>query len=311
MISLSQSKVKTFLRCPKKYEFRYVQNLVPKEKPLPMERGLWIHECLEAFYKGRNWKRTALLRLKLNFRSLFDEEREALGDLPSEVERIVESYTRYWDDTEWEILAVEKEFAVKLKSGLTLKGKIDLVIRDALGVWVVEHKSNKRLPTEGPRIPDPQTTIYNYALRSMGLEGMGTIHNHIRTTPPKTPYVLKTGGLSKARGIDTDYYTYRQALKREGLDLKDYRDILLKLKRDDRFFRRFRIPWKKTAVKSMMADYKTVAWMIDNTKQFPRHISQMCVRDCFYFQLCMVELHGGNASALKRQKYSVTEAMYA
>lgn len=309
MPRLSQSKVKTFLRCPKKYEFRYVQNLQPKEKSLPMERGLWIHECLEAFYRGKNWKRTALKKLKKSFGSLFDEERKALGDLPGEVQRIVESYVSFWDDSEWEVLAVEKEFAVKLKSGLVLKGKMDLVIRDDLGVWVVEHKSNKTLPREGPRIPDPQTTMYNYALRGMGLEGMGTLHNHLRTKPPNEPRVLKRGGLTVR--CDTTYEIYKAAIAREKLDPKDYRAVLKKLKKDQRFFRRFRISWRKTAVRSMMEDYKAISHQIDSCSRFPRHISKMCERDCFYFQLCMIELHGGKSASIKRRKYIVSEKAYA
>jgi len=279
MTTLSQSKVKTWLRCPKKFEYRYVENLQPKTKPLPMERGIWIHSCLEAYYKGKDWTKV-LEKMAKQFRLLFDEERQLYGDLPGEVERIMKSYIAHWDDDDWEILAVENEFTVRLKSGLVLKGRMDMVIRDNIGVWVVENKTNQRLPREGPHFPDPQTTLYNYALRSMGLTGMGTVHNHIRTTPPKEPRVLKRGGLSVR--CDTDYYTYRHAIKREGLDPHDYRAVLHRLKREDKYFRRFLIPWKKISVHPMMEDYKTISWMMDNTVRYPRNINQMCERDCPY-----------------------------
>ena len=305
--SLSQSKVKTWLRCPKKFEYRYVQNLQPKTKPLPMERGVWIHECLEDYYKGKDWTRV-ITKLKKHFRTLFDEERELYGDLPGEVERIVKSYLSHWDDDDWEILAVENEFNVKLKSGLVLKGRMDMVVRDNIGVWVVENKTNQRLPSEIPRIPDPQTTLYNFALKSMGLKGAGTIHNHIRTLPPKEPRVLKNGGLSVR--CDTDYYTYRQAVKREGLDPKDYRAVLHRLKREDKYFRRFRVPWRKTAVKPMLADYNEVARMIDGATRYPRNLGFMCEKDCFYFQICIMELYGGDSSQLKKTKFNVDERAY-
>ncbi len=311
MKSLSQSKVKTFLRCPKKYEYRYEEGLVPKQKVLPMERGTWIHECLEAYYLGKDWKKT-LKRLTREFRHLFEEEREHLGDLPGEVDRIMRGYLAHWDDSHWEVLAAEKPFHLKLKSGLIIKGKLDLVIRDNVGVWVCEHKSNQKLPRDAPRIPDPQTTLYNYALHGMGITDLvGTIHNHVRTTPPSVPYLLKRGGLSKARGIDTDYRTYRAAIKENGLDPKDYRDVLHRMKHESRFFRRFNVPWKKTAVRPQMEDYKVVMNCIETWKRFPRHISQMCERDCQFFEVCMIELHGGEASRLKRKKFTVDRRDYA
>ena len=302
VFSISNSKIKTFLRCPKKYEYRYVQGLFPKRKELPLERGTWIHSLLEAHYNGENWE-AVHAELTSKFLRLFDEEREHLGDLPGETKRIMKSYLRHWDDSKWKIIAVEVEFAARLKkSRLIIKGKIDLVIQDELGVWCVEHKTNQKVPRDPPDIPDPQTTLYAYALRSMGLEGAGTIHNHMRTTPPKQPRVLKRGGLSKR--CDTDYHTYLKAIRREGLDPADYKDILRKLKNQDKkFFIRFRVPWKKTAVKSMTDDYVIISSQMRSLKRFPRHISKMCKSDCPFFVLCMTELHGGNSSVIKRKDF--------
>ncbi len=307
MISLSQSKIKTYQRCPKQYEYRYIENLQPKVKPLPMERGIWIHECLEAHYRGKSWKKV-LKRLEGSFLRLDAEEREEYGDLPGEVRRIIRGYLKYWDDEDWEIIAVEVDFRIVLEDGTVLKGRMDLVIRDNLGVWVVEHKSNKNLPREGPRIPDPQTTLYNYGLRGMKLKGMGTIHNHIRTKAPNEPRVLKRGGLSVR--CDTDYRTYMRAIKHEGLDPKDYAIVLRKLKHEDKFFRRFRIPWKKATVKSMLADYGVIADQIDRAERFPRHLNSMCERGCFYFVPCMVELNGGDATSIKKSQFNVDRRRY-
>ncbi len=309
MISLSQSKVKTFLRCPKKYEYRYIEGLQPKTKSLPLERGLWIHECLQAIYSGKNWKKTLQL-LTGKFRRLFDEEREVFGDMPGDVERVITGYLNYWDDRQWEILAVEREFAYRLKrSGLVVEGKIDLVIRDSLGVWIVEHKSNARVPRDAPEIPDLQTTLYNYALRGMGLEGAGTIHNHIRTKPPTEPRVLKRGG-GLIRRCDTDYQTYLRAVKRNGFNRADYADILGSLKRKNNFFIRFRVPWKETAVRSMLIDLQVIASLIDRLKIFPRHINRMCKSDCPFFQICMVDLHGGDSTIIKQTRFSKDNTGY-
>jgi ribosomal protein L17 len=302
-VSLSNSKIRTYQRCAKKYSYRYVENLQPKRKDLPMERGVWLHELLEAHYKGKNW-RQALLRLTKEFQGLFDEERQMFGDLPGEVERIFKAYLRYWDDSEWEIIDVERDFKIKVK-GRVYKGRIDGIVRDKMGVWILEHKTTKTLPRDAPRIIDPQSTLYNLALRSMGLEGSGTIHNFLRTKPPSEPRVLVKGGLSVR--CDTDYKTYLAAIRREELDPEDYVDVLRKLKKQEKFFRRFRVTWKKTALKSMFEDYSAIGDEIDSKTVFARSISKMCERDCPYFRICQIELEGGDAERVKRMEFKKEE----
>lgn len=307
--ALSNSKVKTFLRCPKKFEYRYVENLQPRRKELPLERGTWIHECLEAYYKGKDWKKTHA-KLTKQFRQLFEEEREMLGnDLPQECERIVKSYLNHWDDSDWKIIAVELEYNIKIR-GRQYKGKIDLVIKDNLGVWVIDHKTNKTMPKEATPIMDPQMTLYAAVLEKKGLKCAGTIHNHIRTKAPKDPKVLKSGELSKAK-CDTDYRTYLRAIKKLGLDVEEYRDQLNALKaQKDKFFVRYRVPMKRAAVKSMFSDYEVIGEIIDRMKVFPRNISIQCKRDCPFLKICLIELNGGNADTVKRLNFRVDERAY-
>jgi hypothetical protein len=40
-MKISNSKAKTWRRCPKKYEFKYIFKLKPKRRELPLERGSW------------------------------------------------------------------------------------------------------------------------------------------------------------------------------------------------------------------------------------------------------------------------------
>jgi len=58
----------------------------------------------------------------------------------------------------------------------------------------------------------------------------GIIFNLVRAKLPTVPQVLKSGGLSKAKSIDTDVDTYLQAIKDNRLNPNDYVDILNHLK---------------------------------------------------------------------------------
>jgi hypothetical protein len=49
---LSNSKVKTWNRCPKQWEFKYIYGLRPKKKTIQLERGSWVHELLMVHYDG-------------------------------------------------------------------------------------------------------------------------------------------------------------------------------------------------------------------------------------------------------------------
>src|SRR3546814_9646866 len=81
------------------------------------------------------------------FSNLFDEEKEELGDLPREMQSLMESYLwHYRNDESWTVHEVEKTIEVPLPflSGVTLKLRLDMLVEDEYGLWVVDHKTHKR-----------------------------------------------------------------------------------------------------------------------------------------------------------------------
>jgi hypothetical protein len=90
---VSHSRVKTWRRCPNQYRYKYVMGLKPRERKTQLERGSWLHELLMVHYDGEDW-RLRHRALKKQFMNLFEEEREQLGDLPTECFRIMKSYER-------------------------------------------------------------------------------------------------------------------------------------------------------------------------------------------------------------------------
>ena len=181
MTNYNQSRVKMFRRCQKQYSFRYdyaeifgkngSNEMVPKIHKLPLYRGTWMHALQEALHhqwaddvpftqiigeapyaleiEAETWKDTHAA-LTEEFNKLFLEEREDLGDLPDECERLFKSYLRFWKDDQDTYSVVELDDgkpAVELiveaplkKFGVPgrFKGKIDLVVEDDEygGLWI-------------------------------------------------------------------------------------------------------------------------------------------------------------------------------
>jgi hypothetical protein len=126
--NFNQSRVKLFRRCEKQYSFRYDYpeiygpegekiEMIPRVNKLPLYRGSWMHALQEAlhhqwagttpfqfdFGQGRgsiheecsDWREVHAL-LTTEFEKLFLEEREDLGDLPTECESMFKRYLKFW-----------------------------------------------------------------------------------------------------------------------------------------------------------------------------------------------------------------------
>lgn len=309
-MKVSNSKLKTFNRCRRMYSYKFDRNLVPKTGPLPMKRGSWIHELLEAHYKGESW-RDKLKELSTEFYKMFEEEREHYGDLPGDVAKIMKSYVYNWreEDSQMKVLATEFEIEVALPHGHTLVGRADLIAEDEYGTWLWEHKSHAKTPTSDYRFIDVQTSLYVWALNKMGNFGEinGVCWNYLITKPPTKPQLKQNGELS-ARKINTDLLTFVTALKEYGLDPRDYRDTINVLKKENQFFRRERVPKAKKVVEQLVREAIGTADLIEGGYYPIRSIDRSCEFQCSYKDLCITELYGGDAAFIEKAKYRVREA---
>jgi hypothetical protein len=327
VLKVSNSKLKTWRRCQKKFEYKYIEKLRAKVKSLPLTKGSWMHECLEAYYKGEDWT-SVFKKLKKEYNDLFEEEKVMLGDLPSEVLRLMRGYLYAWkeEDAKWEVLATELEFNVpividsKAQKAVLLNGYIDLIIRDSSGIWGVEHKNMKSEPSEEYRMTDVQSTLYFRIMRHLAKQGelpgvtnpdeiQGYMFNYIRTKAPTVPKLLKNGTLSRAK-IDTDRVTYLTEIKRHGLNPKDYADIMRGLS-SRTFYNRCRVAKPDELGSIMMNELKGTSVQILTALQYPHIISRTlersCQWDCEYFDLCHGELRGLDTDFIKAHQFEVKE----
>ena len=310
---VSNSKIKTFRRCEKRYDYKYVQKLEPRQRSVQLERGLWIHTLLETHYDGDDWE-ARHKELSARFFQYDEEDREDLGDLPTECRRIMRSYLRYYKDVDQHQITVDTELdeIVTLPNGLELNVIIDRVYEDKRTglLWAQDHKTRKKFENTENMLLDPQMTVYFRALEILGYTPLGGVeYNELRTKAPAVPEKLKSGQLSKRTNIDTDVFTYRMELKKHGLDEGPYMDILRHIARNqvDRFFRRIKLPKDPPMVNTMMAELVDTADEMQTAEArgtFPRtFIPQDCKWSCDYKDLCIAELHGGDIEPMIRLNF--------
>jgi hypothetical protein len=314
-VRLSNSKIKTFRRCENMYRYKYVEKLRPKLKAVQLERGSWIHDLLQHFYDGEDWK-ARHKELTKEFYNLFEEEREHLGDLPQECLRIMRAYLRRWkaEDKRWNVIDSEMNETITLPNGIEFNFIIDLVIEEDGGLWIVDHKTSKSFMDSDFMLIDAQLARYHYALEQLGgyTPLRGIIFNELRTKPPAIPEVLKSGGLSQRKNIDTDVATYLRAIRRHGLDPEDYRDLLLRLARtkENDFFRRTRLPKDRPLTRQLMRELGWTAQEIQRAElrnRFPRTPDKSCSWGCDYQDICIVELFGGDPTQLIKSNFEVVK----
>lgn len=215
----TQSMMKTFLNCPREAYYKYYLRLAPKVSSVPLERGKWMHSLLEAHYKGEDWKEVQKA-LTSRFNKLFDEEKEALGDMPTECLRLMQSYIWHYGDPaqkayRWKVHEVELKLEATMPNGHLFRGVFDMLVEDDFGLWLVDHKNQRRFPDWEFRMLDMQSPMYIWLLRQNDIPVSGFIWNYLKTSGFPSMDVLKSGKTFYARSwtSDNDYVHMARAIK--------------------------------------------------------------------------------------------------
>lgn len=322
---ITHSLLKTFMRCPREALYKYQDLLTPRQKhSQPLERGTWFHALLEAKYKqmgGLETDGVTAVHTQLcdEFGELLDEEREMLGDLPNEMKRLYNSYQwHYRKDESWTIHEVEMKVEAELPNGMQYQGKIDMLVENEWGLYAVDHKTHKRLPSMDYRYRDKQSILYIWALRACGIPVTGFIWNYVVPTAPEPLKFKVRGGLYKRQPL-TDYPTALRGIKELGLDPTEdpeLSSILSELKKvrydpdsvqSSPVFRRDLLEKHDDMIERTVLEvthtaerFEQYAW--ENRDQVERVNDRSCDW-CSYRHICIAELIGANAENVRRQIY--------
>lgn len=325
---VTHSMLKTFRRCPKQAEFKYVKRLKPRLLGGPLKRGSWIHKLLEEYHSGRDWK-DMHRRLTAEFNKLFDEEKAFYGDMPTEVYHIMVSYVWHYGRDPWVVHDTEFQLEATFPDGTIYRGKVDALIENQFGLWLVDHKSHKTLPDHNFRLLDAQSALYLWAALENDIPVLGFIWNYLRWKAPSTPKILKAGNRLSAAANDTDYPTYVQALKKYRAEYPNFRitqaykdraEYLKSLRYEpgmpqaSTFFRRDVLEKSPDMIRRVaLENYHTARRMnsydFSDDASVERVVERSCTFSCSYTDLCTADLIGANTRPIIRQNYTVGDPL--
>lgn len=322
---LTNSMLSAYRRCIKQSEYKYVHRLKPKRLGSPLKRGKWVHKLLEVDARGEDWKKEHK-RLSLKFEDLFDDEKEFYGDMPTEIGHIMKSYFWHYKHDPWKYHEVELELTAELPNGVLLRIKFDGLIENQWGLWLVDHKSHKSLPNTAYRLLDTQSPLYTWVAQQNGIPVNGFIWNYVRwkaPTIPKLVYANTSNPRLSKSATDTDYPTYKRALKEYGLDIDAYEERLSYYKslryvpgepQNSPFFLRSVYEKDPELIQRVLKEAMRTADRMNNydwsdPEAVERTVGRHCEFMCSYTDLCTMELLGGNTRPLIRQNYKVGDPM--
>lgn len=335
----THSMLKAYLGCPKNAQYKYAERLKPRlvtRRDQPLKRGTWMHELLEVHYKGGDWKeRHRILTAKFN--ALMDEEKEALGDLPTECARLMRAYLWHYgaDKSDpfhgWKVLGTEVTFEAvwpDSEDGNDIyRCRLDLLVEDEYGLLVVDHKNHKQLPDHTARTLDAASPLYIWAARENGYDVRGFAWNYLRTKSPSEPKMVYVGTkrerLSTA-AIDTEYVTYATAIKNMGYDYRNDPDVMQRLRylknqrwqpgapQTSTFFRRETLEKDDDMLARVVATaMRTRDRMHSDYDDFDvteRNTGRPCSW-CSFKDLCTTEMFGGMGDHIRRKQFKVGDPL--
>lgn len=322
----THSMLKTFRRCPKQAEYKYVERLKPRVLGRPLRLGTWMHELQEAKSTGQDWRDKHQELIDTRWNKLFDEEKEDIGDLPGHCKRLMESYEWYYKADEWIFHEVEFVLEAELPDGSIYRGKIDALIENQFGLWIVDRKWHKSLPNTDYRILDSQSALYVWAAKKNKIPVLGHIWDYGRSKPPTWPDMLKSGkGPARWAACDTDYPTMVKWFKQNmgGKVPEHCKPKMRYLKtlqyepgapQHSTFFRRSVIeksgPMLKRVAQEAYHTHKRMnSYPWDRPDLVERVPDRSCTYMCSYTDLCTAELFTGGRPVNWKSLYKQGDPM--
>jgi len=315
----SFSRLKLWRKCEKAHHYKYYERLERVKKALPLIMGTAVHSSIESHINGKDFKQP-LEQFRKDFNKLFAEEKVELGDLPTELEKIMQGYFDYYRNdglsysTGHRNLRCEIPVIIDLDNRTRFVGYIDALPRDTHErLWIMDHKSVKSIPNEEQRYADYQFVTYAWLLPLLGYpKPDGIIWDYLRKKAPTEPEQLKSGELSKAQKIDSTYDVYMATVdKLLGPERRaDYEEFAATLKgREENFYRRIRLPNPHQVlidgvVKDMFSSIEEIH------KRGPIATVRSLSRDCSwcsYYSLCQAEFRGLDADYIRKTEYTIKE----
>lgn len=328
-----------FKRCRELWNFtsKIRENWEPIQRYRAFDFGTAIHAGLEAYYDPALWNDTQPVKNERARQAFKDSMKELqslvrVGDVEIEMGFAEEMTTglamldQYFSwapkHDNWEPRFTEVEFEIECEvfetyldeSGVyrsamlmpfLYQGRIDLVVEDEYGYWIIDHKTAKQFSDVQWLWLDDQCGSYAWAIQEkLGLEVRGVIYNQLRKSPPHPPRMLKSGAFSVAKNQDTSFEVYLRTLREHGIDPHYYRDFLLYLKQNPKeYVRRTKVNYTQKKLELIgKRIQKEAKEMINDPAIYPTP-SQMNCNGCRFFAPCVAKQEGSDYETILHENY--------
>lgn len=177
---LSYSQIDTFHQCPRKWTYRYIDDLRFDEQNIHLDYGSAVHKGLEnAFLELKDNNKLSnqeMLQVVETFSRDYqygDPQEELYRFAIEDMKRLINYQGFYEKIKDKEIVGVEDEFDLKIPTmfcgeevEINIKGFIDLIYRDSDNkLVVVDHKTSKKKFDKNKRRNNLQIPIYFMAIK--------------------------------------------------------------------------------------------------------------------------------------------------
>jgi len=201
MSILTQTAIRTFRKCPRLYNYNYIQLYKPQIVTGPLQFGTVWHQIREVWWKAPSKMRMSLALTELSNISK-DPDLELDEFILAKLMVMLRGYHERWADyiDSLMIVGVEVQFEIPLINPRTIRGsriytiqgKLDAVIREKDRLWMVEEKTaGEDLKPESPywrRLEiDPQCSIYFDAIKQIYSEEPAGIMYFVNVKPQHKP----------------------------------------------------------------------------------------------------------------------------
>lgn len=315
MITVSHSRVQTYLSCPYAHYLRYIEGIIKKGKSRPLSFGSDFHKLLE-LRSDKKALQKAFENIKEAYYDLDPASQEELGeDYIEDIKQIFVDYMRFYKGAP---LPDKTEMPFEIPIGkyngeiVAFNGVIDEIYETENGLTIGEHKTFSRKPDRVFIAMNTQKCMYAKAVQLLtGSLPREVMWDYIKSSPAQEPIWLeKSGKFSEAKNNNITEYSWLRACKEKGITDKD---ILVKGKslyggNIHGFFFRLTEEYLPQMVEDIFQGflYTTKEIVRNGEKNKTKHTGQGCSW-CEYKDICYAELTGGNVEYVKQRDYKERE----
>lgn len=311
MITVSHSRVQTYLSCPYAHYLRYVENIIKKGKSRPLSFGSDFHKLLEVRTDKKAVKPT-FEAIKEAYYDLDPQSQLDLGDdYLQDLKQIFTDYMKlykeapvpYKTETKFEIPIGKYRGEV-----VVFNGVIDELYENEAGLTIGEHKTFSRKPDLISIVMNTQKCLYAKAVQLLtGVLPLEVMWDYIKSSPAQEPIWLeKSNRFSESKSNNITTYSWLRACKSKGISDPE---ILAKGKElyggnTLNFFFRYNEEYIPDMVEEIFAGFKYTAAEIvkRGEKNKTRHTGPNCSW-CEYKDICYAELTAGNSEYVRKKDY--------